>query len=293
MERHSLSLPLLFLSTLLFLLSGCVSQDAKYIRRDINTLQKQIDSLQEEIRAQRTPVSPQPAAAFQARKAQADVEVELENLKRDLISMRAGIEDNQNLVARISKRLDDFEKDFEMKISAMEAKLDQLAVAAEAAGETPAQPPPPSQEAEPLPAVQAKQPLPSEGLPGKASPDVEKRYQEAYQAFKEGNLDEAKKLFLSFLKDHPDTPLSDNAQFWIGEIAYRRHQYEAAILAYEEVIKKHPDSNKLPDAILKQGLAFLELGDRIDARIILQDLVKKYPKTEQAEIARKKLKTLK
>jgi len=33
-------------------------------------------------------------------------------------------------------------------------------------------------------------------------------------------------------------------------------QYEQAILAYQEVIKKYPKGNKVPSALLRQAFAF-------------------------------------
>ncbi len=293
MKRHRLFFSFLCLPVLLLPLEGCVSQDAEYIRRDINTLQRQIDDLQKEIRSSRTFAPPQPTATLEARKGRADVEAELENIRRDLSSLRASAEDNQNLTTMTSARLDDLERGFTTRLNTMEAKLDQSIATGEKAKQIPAQPVSPSPEVEAPSPAEVKETATAEVPPSEVSSDVEKTYREAHEAFQAGNLEEAKKQFLSFLKEYPDTPLSDNAQFWIGEISFKKHQYEAAILAYEEVIRKYPDSNKLPDAILKQGLAFLELGDRIDARIILENLVKKYPNTEQAKIAKGKLKTLK
>ena len=42
-------------------------------------------------------------------------------------------------------------------------------------------------------------------------------------------------------------------------------------------------------ALLKQGLSFLNLGDKSSARLILQQIIKDYPNTNQARIARAKL----
>jgi TolA-binding protein len=42
--------------------------------------------------------------------------------------------------------------------------------------------------------------------------------------------------------------------------------------------------------MLKQGLAFLKLGDQGNARLILKDLQKKYPQSNEARIAADKLK---
>lgn len=293
MKSYTLFVLLSCLPVLFLFLGGCGSQDTQYIRRDINTLQRQIDDLQHEIRSTRTAPAPQQTTAFEAQKGQADLEAELENLRMNLNSLSAQIEDNQLLTTRTSRRLDEMETGFETKLYDVEARLDQLMAKDEKAEVIPSQPVSPTREAKAPPPAEVEEPAPAEVPPSKVSSNVEKVYQEAYQAFQAGNLDEAKERFAAFLREYPDTPLSDNAQFWIGEISFKKHQYEAAILAYEEVIKKYPNSNKLPDAILKQGLAFLELGDRIDARIVLENLVKKYPNTEQAKIAKNKLKTLK
>jgi TolA-binding protein len=43
---------------------------------------------------------------------------------------------------------------------------------------------------------------------------------------------------------------------------------------------------------LKQGFAFLNLGDTSNARLILSELIKKYPTSNEAKIAERKLKGL-
>jgi tol-pal system protein YbgF len=261
------------------------------MRRDINTLQNQIDDLQQDIAGLKSPGSSEAVVTFEGRKGQADMEAELERLRIDLNNVNARIEDSQYLTTRLSGRLDSLETNLSTRIDGLEAKLDRAMAMGETTETARSEPQPAVREVKtPPPAV--VEPPDAETAPAREPSDVERMYREAYQTFQAGNLDDAKRKFASFLEKYPDTPLSDNAQFWIGEISFKRHQYEAAILAYEDVIKKYPDSNKLPDAILKQGLAFLELGDRIDARIVLENLVKKYPNTEQARAAQDKLKTL-
>jgi tol-pal system protein YbgF len=275
-----------------FLLGGCVSHESEYIRRDINTLQKQIDALREDIRNSRISApATQTAMTVEERKEKADLSAELENVKRDMSNLKAIIEDTQHLTTQTSKRLDDQENRFTTRMNELEAKIEQAVASKEQVRMAASQPAGPEGETEIATGVQ-KPALPKDE-PTAIQTDVERAYQKAYNAFQVGDLDKAQREFLEFLKEYPETPLSDNAQFWIGEIAYKKHEYEAAILAYENVIKKYPKSNKLPDAILKQGLAFLELGDKIDARIILENLVNQYPQTEQAKIARNKLQTLK
>ncbi|MEE9911886.1 MAG: tol-pal system protein YbgF [Deltaproteobacteria bacterium] len=123
--------------------------------------------------------------------------------------------------------------------------------------------------------------------------DKAAQYAAAYQTFKNGNYPKAREAFQSFLTDHPSGEYSDNAQFWIGECYFFEKKYEKAILEYEKVTKKFPSSNKMPYALLKQGISFQNLGDKVSARLLLQQVIKDYPNTSQARIARSKLQEIK
>jgi tol-pal system protein YbgF len=87
--------------------------------------------------------------------------------------------------------------------------------------------------------------------------------------------------------------LADNAQFWVGESFMALNQYEQAILAYQKVIKNYPKGNKVPNAMLRQALAFHEIKDDISAKLLLRKVVKNYPDTSEAKIAEAKLKSFK
>jgi tol-pal system protein YbgF len=118
-------------------------------------------------------------------------------------------------------------------------------------------------------------------------------YTEAKQAFEQGNLAEARKGFEKLIAAYPKSQQADNAQFWIGETYYKEKWYEKAILEYQKVIENYPSGNKIPAALLKQGLSFLNIGETNNARLLLKELVAKYPNTDEAGIAKKKLEALK
>lgn len=118
-------------------------------------------------------------------------------------------------------------------------------------------------------------------------------YKDAYETFQKGDLDGGRRKFEAFLKTYPNMELSDNAQFWIGETYFLKKDFEKSILEYEKVIVKYPEGDKVPSALLKQGLAFLELGDKTNGRNLLRRVMERYPQTEQANIAKKKLETIK
>ena len=128
---------------------------------------------------------------------------------------------------------------------------------------------------------------------GKKKPPSENvLYKQAKQAFDKGDFETARDKFQAYLKQYPKSDNADNAQFWIGEIYYREKWYEKAILEYQKVIEKYPKGNKVQASLLKQGFAFLNLGDKANARLILMELTKKYPKSNEAKIAKRKLKGL-
>ncbi len=118
-------------------------------------------------------------------------------------------------------------------------------------------------------------------------------YDQAKQAFDAGELEKARQGFQEFTKRFPDSQNADNAQFWIGEIYYREKWYEKAIVEYQKVVEDYPKGNKIRSAMLKQGYAFLNIGDKANARLILKDLISKYPNTTEAQLATQKLSQIK
>jgi len=117
-------------------------------------------------------------------------------------------------------------------------------------------------------------------------------YVSSKQAFDQGDFEAARTGFEKIIKDFPKSEHADNAQFWVGEIYYREKWYEKAILEYQKVIENYPKGNKVPASLLKQGFAFLSLGDKANARLILKELAKKYPETNEGKIAVQKLKEI-
>jgi tol-pal system protein YbgF len=88
-----------------------------------------------------------------------------------------------------------------------------------------------------------------------------------------------------FVNKDPKNELVPGAQYWIGEAYYSQRRYNEAILAYNEILVGWPKSERVPAALLRQAAAFAELGDKIDARLILQKLISDHPGTEEAASA--------
>ena len=123
----------------------------------------------------------------------------------------------------------------------------------------------------------------------KPAEEVKDFYMEAYKAYKANDFEGAREKFKTILKNYPESEYSDNSRFWIAESYYKEKNYEDAILAYEELIKKNSRSDKIPGAMLKQGLAFYELNDKKTGKIVLEKLIEKFPDSEEAQVAKQKL----
>lgn len=117
-------------------------------------------------------------------------------------------------------------------------------------------------------------------------------YNEAKASLDAGKNEPARNQFEAFIKRYPTSDNADNARFWIADSYYRDKWYEKAILEYQRVVEEYSKGNKVPSALLKQAYSFANLGEKGNARLILNDLIKKYPQTQEAESAKEKLKTL-
>lgn len=114
-------------------------------------------------------------------------------------------------------------------------------------------------------------------------------YETARQSYETGDYEAARKGFEELISKHPKSDLCDNARFWIGESYFREKWYEKAILEYQKVVDKYPKGNKLPAALLKQGIAFQYIGKTTEAKLIFNKLVTQFPGSSDAKVAQQKL----
>ncbi len=123
--------------------------------------------------------------------------------------------------------------------------------------------------------------------PQSGSPDVV--FSSAYTNYLQGHYDIAAIGFKDFVANYPDSDKVDNALYWLGLCYYEQEKYRDAIAQFEKVINDYPDSDVLPAAMLRKGLSLLASNSIGVGVVELQDLIKKFPLSQEARIARKKL----
>lgn len=127
------------------------------------------------------------------------------------------------------------------------------------------------------------------GPPQPQAPPVQQLYQGGLSDYTAGRYDVASSEFGDVLKYYPQDDLAGNAQFYLGEIAYRQHKYADAIKAYESVLQQFPGGAKAPAAQLRKAEAELAINQRDSGIRDLRGLVARYPQTPEAAQARSRL----
>ena len=299
---------------------GCATQqDVRILDREINRLQSQVSVLQKENQSQKEAYSRETVASrsewkndlnAEMKRLQADLIYRIEKTESEIRILTTGLDEYKDFAKRPSKDVERVREDLllrtrvleergkvleeksraqedrartleekirvlEERLRGTEGKIDSVAKR-QAEFEKPVSPP--------------KEVTPEVKVPVTGMGEI---YRDAYETYQKGDLEGARRKFEVFLRQYPNTDLSDNAQFWVGETYFVKKDYEKAILEYEKVIVKYPEGDKVPAALLKQGLAFHELGDRANARNLLRRVIDRYPQSEQAETARKRLDLMK
>lgn len=131
-------------------------------------------------------------------------------------------------------------------------------------------------------------------VPAPVSPtaDPMETYNAAFRDYQRGNFDLAIEGFREFVAASANSDLADNAAYWIGESLFSQKKYREAIEQFDSVVTRFPRSDKVPGALLKKGYAYISLGERAQGVVQLQYVVHEHPQSQEASLARQRLKTL-
>jgi tol-pal system protein YbgF len=149
--------------------------------------------------------------------------------------------------------------------------------------------------AQPAGGAPGQQAAPGPGPDGQSAgqqpqaPPVDQLYQGGIRDYNSAKYDVAAGEFGDVLKYYPQDNLAGNAQFYLGEIAYRQGDYKTAIKNYDAVLEQFPGNAKAPAAQLRKAEAELALNQRDAGIRDLRSLIQRYPQTPEAAQARSRL----
>ncbi|HCU0294868.1 TPA: cell division protein CpoB [Citrobacter sedlakii] len=101
--------------------------------------------------------------------------------------------------------------------------------------------------------------------------------------------DDAISAFQNFIKKYPDSTYQPNANYWLGQLNYNKGKKDDAAFYFASVVKNYPKSPKAADAMYKVGVIMQDKGDTAKAKAVYQQVISKYPGTDGAKQAQKRL----
>jgi tol-pal system protein YbgF len=269
-----------FLLPLVLLLTACASRgDLDYVQRDLDELknrlsmaEKGMTSAKAESRELAEKSSREALTEVSAlRRSSADLQANLDSMRVDLQSMAGRVDDLGLAAKKPADELVLLREDVIRRFTAMEDRQVRLEKGLD----------------------DARNKMAALAKALETPPTPEGIYQQGLELLKKNETKKAREVFSKFLEMNPAHALAANARYWLGETWYAEKNYEQAILEYQQIIKEFPGKDKVPAAMLKQAMGFRELKDGKSAKFILQDLLEKFPASEESGKAKELLATMK
>jgi tol-pal system protein YbgF len=257
---------------------GCVHpQQIELIEREQRRMRNETNTVQTDMESMRSNL--------------ADTRANLQQMQRDLSALKERVDETR---VQVGRQIGQTSRDGDQRVKNLEARLAKLEDEYKAQSELlKSREEALKQLRETLEAQQKGGP--SDGLAEGAAAEsdaIKRDYEAAWRTLDKKDYKAAIARFKEFIKKYPKSTLAGNAQYWIGESHYALKEFDLAIIEFDAVRRKYPQGEKVPAALLKQGFAFAELGEKVNARLILQEVVEKYPQSGEAARAKQRLKSL-
>ena len=201
-------------------------------------------------------VANQRMAAFQV-----DVREDLYSLGQNLLTV-------QELTGQSQRRLQ------ELRASLEQQNMEIQAAAAAAAMQAPT-----DSTAPPVP-VQPVQPGPNQLL------------QLGQDQMRRGSWGTARRAFEDLLQQYPTSDVAPDAQYWIAHSYWEERNTSAADSVYALIIERYPQSYRAATSLYRRALIQREQNDLAEMRTMLEELIRRWPRTDEAILAQDLLKQI-
>jgi tol-pal system protein YbgF len=118
---------------------------------------------------------------------------------------------------------------------------------------------------------------------------VQAEYMKAFGLFSVNNYTAAIDAFTAFIANHPESEYAVNARYWLGECYFSTGRFRESIDTFTRIVDMNPSAKRTADAQLKIGLAWENLDDTAKSSAALRTVIDKFPESEAAVQARKRL----
>lgn len=130
---------------------------------------------------------------------------------------------------------------------------------------------------------------PPDGEPSGTPDTAAGKLELAKQHMEAGRQAVARAVLTRARKEHPDAAELPEIDFRLAETYFNEKTYSKAALAFKRVIDDHPGSPWASWSMLRQGECFDGLGQTDNARLFWDGVIQRFPKSEAAKEAKKRL----
>ncbi len=186
-------------------------------------------------------------------------------------------------------------RETEETLGRLEGKLDDIMARFRVVSERqgPARPADPASSAPGTNPASPSTPPPATASPPRVAPaggpDPTQLYDQATQDLTQRRYPMALTSYRDYLQRFPDSDLADNAQYGAGESFFAQAQFDSALVEYARVGARWGTGDRAPAALYKLGLCQERLGRTGESRKTFEDLVKRFPQSGEAQLARDRI----
>lgn len=216
---------------------------------------------------------------------QANSGTRLETTATQISGLSDNLSDMQQRLSKINTQLADIQSNQQ----SLDAKVSALA---QCSGATPGGTPGAAPGGTSAPPPSGSAPVPTSSAPPASAPSAQNLYDSALHDILTKKYDLAQSEFQDYLKFYPKTDYASNAVFYLGEIAYVQGRFPEALDHYSDVIANFPQSFKSGAARYKRGVTYIAMGDKPKGIADLRAVTHLFPKTDEDQLARNKLREL-
>ena len=122
-----------------------------------------------------------------------------------------------------------------------------------------------------------------------AEPAERQDFDAALAALRKSDFAGAQAGFVGLIKQYPQTGYRSSALFWLGNAQYASRNYKEAITNFRSLVTADPQHLRAPEALLSIANCQGELKDTKASRRTLEELLKSYPQSEAAGVAKERI----
>jgi len=224
--------------------------------------------------------------------AQLEMQQQLESLLTEVSELRGSTEEHSYKLEQILQQQRDIYQEIDRRLGGAASAQQTAAPAAQAkvpAG-NPAAVVAPEEVAATAAPVSTEAEKPATNLKGLSDQELYNRGVDLIS--KDKDYAGAISLFENFIVQHPNSNLTPNAHYWLGQLYSRENNVDKAKSQFVSVVSKYPNSSKVPDSLLKLGEISAKQNDVAAAKKYYDRLIRSFPKSKAAGIAKNKLESL-